>query len=106
MKTYCGSGGIAPRILGRRYQMEVSGQLHAPAALPERAPVGTHCIGGWVLLRAGLDAVAKRKFPSPRSDSNPDHPARSQSLYRLSYPGPWRDLSVAENDTVSEGTTR
>jgi hypothetical protein len=37
--------------------------------------------------RAGLDAVSKRKIPSPRRDSNPYHPARSQSLYRLSYPG-------------------
>jgi hypothetical protein len=34
----------------------VSGQRHAPAALcpGERAPV-THCTGGWVGLRAGLD---------------------------------------------------
>jgi hypothetical protein len=28
----------------------------------ERAP-GTHFIGGWVGPRAGLDAVAKSKFP-------------------------------------------
>jgi hypothetical protein len=36
--------------------MEVSGQLHAPAALPfgGRAP-STHWIGGWVGPRAGLD---------------------------------------------------
>jgi hypothetical protein len=41
----------------------VSGQLHAPAALPpaERAPV-THWIGGWVDLRAGLDNLEKKKF--------------------------------------------
>jgi hypothetical protein len=41
----------------------VSGQLHAPAALPpgERAP-GTYRIGGWVNLRAGLDGLEKRKF--------------------------------------------
>jgi hypothetical protein len=55
--------------------MEVSGQLHAPAALPpkERAP-GTHWIGGWVCLRAVLDAVVKRKIPSPRRESNPKTP--------------------------------
>jgi hypothetical protein len=43
--------------------MEVSGQLHAPAALTprERAP-GTHWIGGWVGPRAVLDAVVKRKI--------------------------------------------
>jgi len=41
----------------------------------ERTP-GTHQIGGWVGPRAGLDAVTKRKIPSPRRESNPDHPDR------------------------------
>jgi hypothetical protein len=52
--------------------MEVSGQLHAPAASPpkERAP-DTHWIGGWVGPRAVLDAVLKGKIPSPRQESNP-----------------------------------
>jgi hypothetical protein len=51
--------------------MEVNGQLHALATLPprERAP-HTHCIGGWVVPRAGLDAVAKRKNPCPCQESN------------------------------------
>jgi hypothetical protein len=51
--------------------MEVSGQLHAPAALlpMERAP-GTNWIGGWVGPRAVLDEVVKRKIPSPRRESN------------------------------------
>jgi hypothetical protein len=31
---------------------------------------GTHWIGGWVGLRAVLDAVVKRKIPSPCRDSN------------------------------------
>jgi hypothetical protein len=38
----------------------VSGQLHAPAALPpgkESPGVCSHWIGGWVGLRADLDAV-------------------------------------------------
>jgi hypothetical protein len=44
--------------------MEVSGQLHTPAALPSRgrAP-DTHWIGGWVGTRASLDTVT-RKIPS------------------------------------------
>jgi hypothetical protein len=51
--------------------MEVSGQLHAPAALsPREGAPGTHCIGGWVGPRAVLDAVVKRKIPSPRWESN------------------------------------
>jgi hypothetical protein len=36
----------------------------------ERAP-GTHWIGGWVGPRVVLDAVVKRKIPSPRRESNP-----------------------------------
>jgi hypothetical protein len=39
----------------------------------ERAP-GTHWIGGWMGLRAVLDAVLKRKIPSPRRESNPTTP--------------------------------
>jgi hypothetical protein len=55
--------------------MEVSGQLHAPAALPpgERAP-GTHWIGGWVGPTAVLDAVVKRTISSPRRELNPRTP--------------------------------
>jgi hypothetical protein len=36
----------------------------------ERTP-DTHWIGGWVGPRAGLDAVVKRKIPSPCRDSKP-----------------------------------
>jgi hypothetical protein len=67
--------------------MEVSGHLQASAALPpEEEPPGTHWIGCWVGPRAGLDAVKKRKTLHCR-EWNPGRPARSQSLYRLSYPG-------------------
>jgi hypothetical protein len=43
--------------------MEVSGQFHAPAALPtgETAP-GTHWLGGWVGPIADLDVMEKRKI--------------------------------------------
>ena len=41
---------------------------------------GTHCIGGWVGPMAGLDGYGKSR--------SPDCPARSESLYRLSYAGP------------------
>jgi len=46
---------------------------------------GTHWTGGWVGTSAGLGAVEKREIPSPSRDS--DHPARSQLLNPLSYPG-------------------
>jgi hypothetical protein len=39
----------------------------------ERAP-GAHWIGVWVGPRAVLDAVVKRKIPSPRRESNPRTP--------------------------------
>jgi hypothetical protein len=39
----------------------------------ERAP-GTHWIGGWVGPRAVVDAVVKRKIPSPRRESSPRTP--------------------------------
>jgi hypothetical protein len=55
--------------------MEVSGQLHAPAALPlGKEHLVPFWIGGWVGLRAVLEAVVKRKIPSPRRKSNPRTP--------------------------------
>jgi hypothetical protein len=51
--------------------MGVSGQRHAPAALyPLGKSPGTHWIGGWVGLRAGLDAGAGRKILCPCRGSN------------------------------------
>jgi hypothetical protein len=54
----------------------------------ERAP-GTHWIGGWVDPRTGLDVLENGKFLTlPGLELQPlGRPARSQSLYRLSYPG-------------------
>jgi hypothetical protein len=68
----------------------VSGQLHAPAALPPgKGSPGTHWIGGWLGPRAGLDDMEKRKFLTlPGLELRPlGRPARNQSLYRLRYPG-------------------
>jgi hypothetical protein len=50
---------------------------------PQERP-GTHCIGGWVGLRAGLDRCGKFR---PPQGFDPDRPAHSESLYRLSYLG-------------------
>jgi hypothetical protein len=47
---------------------------------------GTYWIGGLLGPRAGQDAVENKKFLLDR-ESNPDRPARIQSLYRLSQPG-------------------
>jgi hypothetical protein len=69
--------------------MEVSDQLHAPAALLRGKNSGIHWIGGWVDPTAGL-VVVKLKFLSlPGLELRPlGRPTRSQSLYRLRYPGP------------------
>jgi hypothetical protein len=68
----------------------VSGQLHVPDSFTpgERAP-GTHWMGGWVGPRTGLDDVEKKTFfILPGLEHRPlRRPARSQSLYRLRYPG-------------------
>jgi hypothetical protein len=41
---------------------------------PRERALGTHWIGGWVGPRAVLDAVVKRKIPSPCRESNPRTP--------------------------------
>jgi hypothetical protein len=71
--------------------MGPSRQRHAPAALcpGDRTP-GTHCTGGWVGPRADVDTEVTGKNPLPLPGIEPrppGRPARSQTLYRLSYPG-------------------
>jgi hypothetical protein len=62
--------------------MEVSGQLHDTAALYHRERIpGTHWIGGWVGLRAGLDTEARGKIICLCRESNLGSPVCSQSLY-------------------------
>ena len=53
-----------------------------PGLLYPRERPGTHCAGGWVGPMVGLEGRINLARTGIRS---PDHPARSQSLYRLSY---------------------
>jgi hypothetical protein len=47
--------------------MEVSGWLHAPAALhPGKAP-GAHCMDGWESLRDHLDTLGQRQLQTAPS---------------------------------------
>jgi hypothetical protein len=64
--------------------MGVGGQRHAPAALPPGKRPDTHCIGGLVGLRPRMDKCGKSRLPPGLR--SPDCLARSESLYRLSYP--------------------
>jgi hypothetical protein len=57
--------------------MEVSGQLHAPAALPSGKDPSTHWIGRWVDSAAGLNEMAERKSLSPCRESKPGRLARN-----------------------------
>jgi hypothetical protein len=71
MKTYRGSGGIAPYILdlvldGGEWSASRPGRF-TPR---ERSP-STHWIGGWMGPRVALDTVVKRKIPSSLRESNP-----------------------------------
>jgi len=52
--------------------MGVGDQRHAPAALPQGKRLGTHCIGGWLGPRAGLDRCGKSR---PHRDSIPGPPS-------------------------------
>jgi len=48
----------------------LDGELHSPAAYPRGKVPGTHWIGGWLCLTAGLDAVEKRKIPLTAPSKN------------------------------------
>jgi hypothetical protein len=60
--------------------------LHYPRERP-----GTHCIGGWVVPSACLDGWWKSR---PYRNSTSDPPARSESLYQLSYLDPLCTLYI------------
>jgi hypothetical protein len=60
-----GESSIAPTHSRTRHSMGMSGLRHAPAALyPRVKDPGTHCTGGWVGPRAGLDTEARGKIIS------------------------------------------
>jgi len=77
------SRGIALLFLGPRDEMGVGGQAHAPAAsTPGKDPVPIVQDAGW----APGPVWTRAENLAPNRDSIPDRPARSQSLYLLSYP--------------------
>ena len=71
----------------------MGGQYHAPAAWPPGKRPGTHCVGGWGgpgPVWTGAENLASTGIRSP------DLPARSESLYRLSYPGNSKKFAALE----------
>jgi hypothetical protein len=61
MKTYGGSGGIDPRLLGL-VEGEWSASRSCRFTFPEGKNPGTFWLGGLVDLGAGLDNMEKSKF--------------------------------------------
>jgi hypothetical protein len=72
--------------IGSRWGWVVS-TTPRPRFTPRERTPGTNWVGGWVGPRAGLDAGARIKVLYPCQGSNPDRPACSQTLHRLSYRG-------------------
>jgi hypothetical protein len=83
--------------------MEVSGQIPGCFITSETAP-STHWIGGWVGPRAGLDAVVKKKIPSPRRYSNLRYEIKwDRKIYHEWW---WIDKGLEGSvRSVFEGTT-
>jgi hypothetical protein len=55
-----------------------------PRFIPGERTPSTHCTGGWVGPRAGLDTEARGKILSPLPGTEPrshGRPVRSQTLY-------------------------
>jgi hypothetical protein len=95
MKTYWGSGGIIPRVLdlGTRWRWVVS-FTPLPVYLPGKELLLSldRRLGG-PQSRSGNDG--ERKIPSPRRDSNPDHPIiQPVASYYNDWPIPALTLMV------------
>jgi hypothetical protein len=56
----------------------VDGKYHVPAALPPGETLFTHCAGGWVGPRAGLNGCENYPTTGIRL---PERPTHSKSLY-------------------------
>jgi hypothetical protein len=74
MKALGGRGDIAPtHDLGTRWGWVVSVTAR-PRFIPRERTPGTHCTGGWVGPRAGLDTEVRGKILCPCRGSNLDRP--------------------------------
>jgi hypothetical protein len=67
-----GSGGIAPPFLTSALDGGEWSTSHPCCFTPGETALGTHCVGGWVGRRAGLDTRKKRRISYPCWESNLD----------------------------------
>jgi hypothetical protein len=87
-----------------RQLLEVSGQLHAPAALTHgKTAPSTHWTGGWVGPRTGLHDMEKKTFLTlpVLKLRRLCRPARSQSLYRIRYAGSYNKIIWNNNSNFA-----
>jgi hypothetical protein len=66
---YISMHSLTPAPDGGEWSASRSGRF-----TPRKRTPGTHCIGGCVGPRGGLDTRSKRRIPSPRRESKPDPP--------------------------------
>jgi hypothetical protein len=81
-RRYSSDSYLTSALNGGEWSVSRPGHALPPG---ERAP-GIHWTGGWVGLRASLDAEATRKILCLCQGSNPGCPVCWQTLYWLSYP--------------------
>ena len=99
-QTMCGGGGIAVRAHTHTHTHTLCAKrgwlvCATPLLLyPEKKRPGTFRTRGWVDLGAGMDLSEKSR---PHRSSTPDRLARSESLYRLSYPGRRFNVGLGKN---------
>jgi len=60
--------------------VEVIGQPHDPAVLPQESVPRSHCIGSWVSPRTGLDTMVK-KIPAPAGDRTQIEPVHLSGIF-------------------------
>jgi hypothetical protein len=86
MKTYEGAEVWLHHSWHRHY-LEVGGKIHVSNALPpgKEPRYGLDRRADGPQSRSGCCAEQNNFYPC--QESNPSHPTRSPSLYRLSYPG-------------------
>jgi hypothetical protein len=82
--------GHSTTVTRSRRLVEVSGQRHAPAALPPEKKGGSHLRRDWVGPRVGIDVSEITKYTAPTGTRNSVRPspslvARLTDLPRLPY---------------------
>jgi hypothetical protein len=76
-----------------------------PRPLYPRGRTCTYCIRGGVGPTGRLAGCGKFRPPPPPGIPSPNCPARSESLYRLSYPGPHLYFATFQKDRHVRGMT-